>query len=187
MGGTCRAEGACTEDYYEADLALVRCYTCNRMGHLCCKGAPQDPPDPSCHNCGEAGHLAVDCSSFRPPQASHASPVPLYVGEISKHGLQCAYHQTMRSHGNDISSHDCKAWQPSSLTVLLSAVMLLCIHVPLCRMWCSAQNGYILCVHECMHACVCVRVCVQRTLWICVSVGGCAQFLLCRMWRAHSY
>ncbi|KAL3156015.1 hypothetical protein ABBQ32_013003 [Trebouxia sp. C0010 RCD-2024] len=65
-----RAEGACTEDYYEADLALVRCYTCNRMGHLCCKGAPQDPPDPSCHNCGEAGHLAVDCSSFKPPQVA---------------------------------------------------------------------------------------------------------------------
>lgn len=66
--GACRAEGACTEDYYEADLALVRCYTCNRMGHLCCKGAPQEPPELSCHNCGDAGHLAVDCTSFRPPQ-----------------------------------------------------------------------------------------------------------------------
>ncbi len=66
----CRAEGGCSEPYLSADLALVRCYTCNRMGHLCCKEGPQEPPEPSCHNCGDAGHMAVDCRMTKPQKAS---------------------------------------------------------------------------------------------------------------------
>ena len=66
----CRAEGGCSEPYLSADLALVRCYTCNRMGHLCCKEGPQEPPEPSCHNCGDAGHMAVDCRMTKPQKVS---------------------------------------------------------------------------------------------------------------------
>lgn len=70
MSWCCRAEGGCSEPYLSADLALVRCYTCNRMGHLCCKEGPQEPPEPSCHNCGDAGHMAVDCRMDKPQKAS---------------------------------------------------------------------------------------------------------------------
>ncbi|DBA75548.1 TPA: hypothetical protein ACH3X2_009108 [Trebouxia sp. C0005] len=65
-----RAEGGCSEPYLSADLALVRCYTCNRMGHLCCKEGPQEPPEPSCHNCGDAGHTAVDCRMTKPQKVN---------------------------------------------------------------------------------------------------------------------
>ena len=64
-----RAEGGCTESYSRADLALVRCYICNRMGHLCCAKGPQEAPQPSCHNCGDAGHRASDCHIAKPTQA----------------------------------------------------------------------------------------------------------------------
>lgn len=66
----CRAEGACTERYLDKDLTLVRCYVCNRMGHLCCTEAPQDPVQPSCYNCGDEGHLGTDCWRDKPNQAS---------------------------------------------------------------------------------------------------------------------
>lgn len=73
-GMLCRAEGACSEKYLEQDLTLVRCYVCNRMGHLCCAEAPQDLAEPSCYNCGEEGHLGSDCWHDKPTQVDPYGP-----------------------------------------------------------------------------------------------------------------
>jgi hypothetical protein len=37
----CRSEGGCSKDYLESDMQRVRCYVCQKLGHLCCKPAPQ--------------------------------------------------------------------------------------------------------------------------------------------------
>ena len=116
MSWCCRAEGGCSEPYLSADLALVRCYTCNRMGHLCCKEGPQEPPEPSCHNCGDAGHMAVDCRMDKPQKASlSVMPRMQSHGQPSSSAL-CFYlslfpplNDERILHGDPISSLGCCA------------------------------------------------------------------------------
>eukprot|EP00878_Enallax_costatus_P014545 GHUV01015216.1.p2 GENE.GHUV01015216.1~~GHUV01015216.1.p2 ORF type:complete len:235 (+),score=104.30 GHUV01015216.1:123-827(+) len=55
-----RYEGGCDQDYYSADLDMVRCFVCGEKGHLSCQPAPLTAPKPSCWNCG-GSHWAEDC------------------------------------------------------------------------------------------------------------------------------
>lgn len=61
-----RAEGGCTKDYLEDDLAHVRCMVCGRRGHLSCQVAQGlERQHPSCFNCGDGGHVATECWKVR--------------------------------------------------------------------------------------------------------------------------
>lgn len=60
-GDAFRSEGGCTKDYLESDMRRVRCYVCHKLGHLCCKPAPQEAAQMSCYNCGADDHWGEQC------------------------------------------------------------------------------------------------------------------------------
>lgn len=66
-----RARGGCVGQYSAADLSMVRCFVCCRLGHLCCQDAPTTFWRPTCHNCGDAGHVGSECSRPVPPAIRH--------------------------------------------------------------------------------------------------------------------
>ncbi|KFM27014.1 Histidine biosynthesis bifunctional protein hisIE, chloroplastic [Auxenochlorella protothecoides] len=78
-----KAEGGCTCEYMEEDLAQVRCSTCGLRGHLSCAPAPDTRVLPSCYNCGAGGHCAAECrqdvpGAVRNERIRRGAPAPQY-------------------------------------------------------------------------------------------------------------
>lgn len=53
---------SCSNDYSPDDLKVIRCYICNKLGHLCCAEYTNERSGRvSCYKCGRSGHLGPVC------------------------------------------------------------------------------------------------------------------------------
>ncbi|KAL6783798.1 hypothetical protein ACKKBF_B05840 [Auxenochlorella protothecoides x Auxenochlorella symbiontica] len=118
-----RAEGGCTCEYMEEDLAQVRCSTCGLRGHLSCAPAPDTRVLPSCYNCGAGGHCAAECRQDVPgavrnerirrgalaPQYHRQDPAQ-YPG-FSRYSAAVYQEERWRGGGSDRSRYSSEAYE----------------------------------------------------------------------------
>lgn len=81
----------CESDYSPDDLKEIRCYMCNRFGHLCCVDLPDIAESQvSCYNCGKSGHLGSGCTMSHGKNNSSRSPALCYsCGETGHIARKC--------------------------------------------------------------------------------------------------